>query len=297
MTTTDPTTLAAFIAAMDATGTPYTRDGLTFTVEGYLNLNSVTHIPDGTVFNVGDSLYLRSVTHIPDGTVFNVGGYLDLNSVTSIPDGTVFNVGGSLNLNSVTHIPDGTVFNVGGYLDLRSVTSIPDGTVFNVKGYLHLDGLTSETQRYAGKTIRIRTIDNICTRLISKRQVGTITLWSAQYFTGNLDTDKRCYVAHEGEDYAHGDTAEKALADLRFKVLSRTLDPDELIATIKARGTVELIDYRLLTGACDDGARQHLISHGIDPDTTESLPLAKALEISRSGYGGQRFAQMMEKAA
>ena len=188
---------------------------------------------------------------------------------------------------------DGTTFNVKGDLNLFSLTTLPVGTTFNVGGYLDLYRLTTEPFAYQGKNIRLRTIDGICTRLISKRKVGEVTLWSAQYFKGNLTTDKRCYVAQDGDDYAHGDTAEKALTDLRFKVLSRDFDPDTLIATIKARGTVELIDYRLLTGACESGTREHLLNHGIDPDTTTFLPLAKALEVSRSGYGGEIFARMM----
>ena len=249
--------LSVFIAALDATGVPYERDGLTFKAGSYLSLGSLTTMPEGVTLSAGD--------------------YLDLRRLTTMPEGVTLSA--------------------DGYLDLRSLTTIPEGVTLSAGGNLYLNRLTTEAQRYQGKAIRVRTIDGVCTRLIRSRKSGNVTLWSAQYFKGSLDTDPRCFVAQEGDDYAHGDTAEKAVRDLRFKVMSRDFDPDELIATIKARGTVELNDYRLLTGACESGTRQHLISHGIDPDATESLPLAKALEISRSGYGGNAFAGMMERAA
>lgn len=186
---------------------------------------------------------------------------------------------------------DGDAISCAGYLDLDSLTSLPEGVSLSAGGYLGLDSLTSETQVYQGQTIRLRKIDYTTMRLISSRKVGDVTLWRAQYFLGHLDTDHRCYVAQDGDDYAHGESAEEALRDLRFKVAQRDLDPDELVAEIKARGVVTFNDYRLLTGACAEGLRDGLRQRG-RPDA-EDMPLAEALALCVGGYGGDTFRRLM----
>ena len=249
-------TIDEFAYSLDARGVNYERDGAAFTVK--------------------DSLNLRSLTTLPEGVSLTAGGYLDLRSLTTLPEGVSLTAGGSLDLRSLTTLPEGVSLTAGGYLDLSS--------------------LTTEDQIYQGKTIRLRTIDGYTMRLISKRKVGSVTLWSAQYFKGDLKADPRSFVAQDGETYAHGETAEAALRDIRFKIAQRDFDVDDLVSSIKARGTVEFNDYRLLTGACEAGTRAHLLAHGINPDETASLPLSKALEISRSGYGGDVFARLIEAA-
>ena len=184
-------------------------------------------------------------------------------------------------------------FKVHGSLDLRSLTALPEGVTLSAGSSLDLSSLTDEKQVYLGRSIRLRTIDGICTRLISRRSIGEgLELWSAQYFRGDLKADKRCYVAQDGDTYAHGDTPERALRDLRFKIASVHFDADDLVATIRSRGTVTFNDYRLLTGACDAGLREGLRARGVDPDT-EELPLDQVLALSRDGYGGDRFARLI----
>ncbi|WP_307417503.1 hypothetical protein, partial [Brevundimonas nasdae] len=234
---------------------------------------------------------------LPEGVSLSAGGSLYLRSLTTLPEGVSLSAGGSLYLRSLTTLPEGVSLSAGGYLDLRSLTTLPEGVSLSAGGSLYLSSLTTEEQIYKRQTIRLRDIDGYTMRLITSRAVGGVTLWSAQYFKGDPDADPRCYVAQEGETYAHGESAESALRDLRFKIAQRDFDVDDLVSKIKARGTVEFNDYRLLTGACEAGTKAHLLSFGIDPDKTESLPLAQALEISRSGYGGETFARLVAEAA
>lgn len=187
---------------------------------------------------------------------------------------------------------DGNNVEVRGFLDLHSLTTLPEGVTLSAGGGLDLSSLTGEVQRYQGKTIRLRTIDGYCTRLISRKKIGDATAWIAQYFKGNLKEDRRCFVAQSGEIYAHGDTLESALRDLRFKIAQVNFDLDDLIATIRQRKTVTFNDYRLITGACESGLREGLRSRGIDPDT-EELPLKDALELCRNGYGGDVFRRVV----
>jgi hypothetical protein len=267
----------------------------TMTIEEFATYLSkvVSHYTrEGDAFTVRHDLYLSSLTTLPEGVTLSAGGYLYLSSLTTLPEGVTLSAGGSLYLSSLTTLPEGVTLSAGGYLDLSSLTTLPEGVTLSAGGYLDLSSLTTEEQTYQGKAIRLRTIDGYTMRLISKRKIGPVTLWSAQHFKGDPKTDKRSFVAQDGETYAHGDTAESALRDLRFKIASRDFDVDDLVAKIKARGTVEFNDYRLLTGACESGTRQHLIERGQDPDA-ESIPLAEALALSKGGYGGDTFARLL----
>jgi hypothetical protein len=226
-----------------------------------------------------------------EGASLTAGGGLDLGSLTTLPEGAGLTAGGYLDLGSLTTLPEGASLTAGGYLGLGRLTTLPEGAGLTAGGYLGLRSLTSETQRYQGKTIRLRTIDGICTRLIKQRTVGGVTVWSAQYFRGDLTNDPRCYVAQDGDEYAHGETAEKAMRDLRFKVAQRDLDPAELVADIKRRGTVTFNDYRLLTGACESGLSEGLRALG--KEGAEEMPLGEALALCSGAYGGSTFRKLM----
>ncbi|MGE3482721.1 MAG: hypothetical protein AB7K73_15150 [Gammaproteobacteria bacterium] len=297
---------------LDARGIPYVRDGATVRVHGHLDLRSLTTLPEGVSLSAGAGLDLRSLTTLPEGVSLSAGAGLYLSSLTTLPEGVSLSAGAGLYLSSLTTLPEGVSLSAGGYLylpslttlpesvslsagaglDLPSLTTLPEGVSLSAGAGLDLRSLTHETQRYQGQDIRLRTIDGICTRLITSRRVGDIMLWSAQYFRGDLDVDPRCYVAERDGVTAHGDTAERALRDLRFKLAAASLDPDELVADIKRRGVVRFNDYRLLTGACDSGLREGLRARGLDPDT-EELPLAQALELCRGAYGGERFRALL----
>lgn len=125
---------------------------------------------------------------------------------------------------------DGNRIEIRGDLDLSSLTTVSEGVTLSAGRDLYLRSLTPEEQRYQGQVIRLRTIDGFTMRLISSRDVGGVTLWGAQYFRGDLDADPRCFVAQSGAVYAHGDTAESALRDLRFKIDQVNFDPDDLTA-------------------------------------------------------------------
>lgn len=190
-------------------------------------------------------------------------------------------------------IPADRKIEVDGYLYLYNLTTLPEGVTLSAGGHLYLYNLTDEVQTYQEKKIRLRTVDGITTKLISKRMIGEIELWSAQYFKGHLDTDPRCFVAIQNEYSAHGDTVESAMRDLRFKIAQVDYDPGELVETIKQRGTVTFNDYRLITGACASGLAEGLRARGVAPDT-EELPLAQVLKLCRDGYRGQQFINAIE---
>ena len=288
------TDLEDFAAYVTARGVTRTGER-SFEAGDSLYLYGLTTLPEGVTLSAGRSIYLSSPTTLPEGVTLSAGDWLDLYSLTTLSEGVTLSAGGWLDLYSLTTLPEGVTLSAGGWLDLHNLTTLPEGVTLSAGDSLDLHNLTSETQRYQGRTIRLRTIDGICTRLIRSRKAGDgVTLWSAQYFRGRLDTDKRCYVAEQGEYSAHGDTPEKALRDLRFKIASTDFDCDELVETIRKRGTISFNDYRLLTGACESGLTEGLRALG-RPDV-EELPLADALAICKGQFGGERLTRLFAEA-
>lgn len=237
--------------------------------------------------------YLSAFTE-PDMTIADLYAMILRDHPRASREGNHINAPeGTLNLTRLTTLPDGASLTAGGDLYLGSLTTLPDGVTLTAGGCLDLRSLTGEEQVYQGRRIRLRTIDGICTRLIRSRAIGGVTLWSAQYFRGNPDSDTRCHVAQDGDTYAHGNTADEAMRDLRFEMARRNHDPDELRAGIRRRNTVTFNDYRLITGACQSGLTEGLRALG--HEGADELPLPLAMELSNGQYGGTTFRRFMEE--
>ncbi len=223
-------------------------------------------------------------------------GYVPLGSQTTLSENVKFENDGNVYLVSQTMLPENMKFENRGSVFLDNLTTFSEGTVFENDGSVYLPSLTDERQPYRGRTIRLKHIDGYTMLIVSERQLGDVTLYRARYFGGcDLDKLKACYIAHEGDYYAHGDNAKQAMRDLRFKIMQADFDPEELVAEIKARGTVTFNDYRLLTGACASGLTHGLAQLGAEG--AEEMPLAEALNLCRGRYGGDEFIKLFEEAA
>lgn len=158
---------------------------------------------------------------------------------------------------------------------------------------MYLPSLIGETQQYRGQTVRLRTVDGYTMLVLSERQHGDATIQHCRYFGGgDLDALKPCFVATQSEYNSHGETVEKALRDLRFKMMERDFDEDELVSEIKARGTVMIEDFRLVTGACEEGLRHGMGQAGLDRDADE-LPLDTVISSAFGPYG-ERFKKLFQ---
>lgn len=260
-------------------------ESASFNNDGYVYLPSLTTLPESTAFNNGGYVSLPSLTTLPESVAFNNGGGIYLPSLTTLHEGAAFNNGGGVSLPSLTTLPKGAAFSNGGYVDLRSLTTLPESVAFNNSGSVYLPSLPAGIYAYAGTHIRIENIDGYTMIAQSERTRGEYRIMSCRYFGGgDISKLRRCYVVQRGEYSAHGETVEKAIRDLRFKECQEDFDADELIETIKARGTIEFNDFRLLTGACEEGLRHGLEEAGLSPDT-EVLPLADALRAAHGPYG------------
>jgi hypothetical protein len=211
-------------------------------------------------------------------------------------DGIEVKGGGYVYLPSLTTLPEATTFSNGGYVDLPSLTTLPEATTFSNGGYVDLPSLTTEYVEYQGEVIRLKRIDGSTMLILSDRQTGEYTIYHAAYFGGgDMAKLKRCWIAQLGEHFAHGSTVEKAMRDVRFKSMEREFDQDDLVAEIRRRGTVMIEDFRLVTGACEEGTRQGMKQAGLDPDADE-LPLNIVLGAAFGSYG-ERFKSLFQSAA
>ena len=229
-----------------------------------------------------------------DGLTINGKNSVDLSRLTSLPEGVKFENAGSVDLNRLTSLPEGVKFENAGSVYLSSLASLPEGVKFENAGSVYLPSLAEEYHQHRGQTIRLKHIDGSTMLILSERQTGEYTIYHAAYFGGgDLDKLKRCYVVRQGEQYAHGSTVEKAMRDVRFKAMEHDFDEDELVAEIKARGTVLIEDFRLITGACEEGTRHGMQEAGLDPDADE-LPLSTVLGSAFGPYG-ERFKSLFAK--
>lgn len=94
--------------------------------------------------------------------------------------------------------------------------------------------------------------DGIFTEVISRK--GNI------YKVRKIGSEKVFWLVSDGElMHAHGDTLQKANADLEFKIMSEKLKKEPI-----EKDTMFTVKYyRLLTGACDIGCRSWLDANNI----------------------------------
>ncbi len=162
------------------------------------------------------------------------------------------------------------------------------------KGSVYLDSLTGQ-HTYRGNEYTFMHVDGCTNIIFATKQKGDISIHTAAYFGGGEVADlKRCYIAQRGDLHAHGDTVKTAIRDLQFK-LDRSLDVSEHADAVKTSGRVTLSQFRCITGACEDGVRQHLAGHGYDLDALDDMPLADALKAMAGTSYGDEFKTALEQ--
>jgi hypothetical protein len=214
-----------------------------------------------------------------------VGGWLNLPSLTSIPNGFNPVVGGSLWLTSLTSIPKGFNPVVGGWLNLPSLTSIPNGFNPVVGGSLNLkDGLSCPTRKptfpISWQDGKYLLIDGVLTEILSKHR---------NYYKGKIVGKKDvCYVATNGESWAHGKTLREASKDLMFKGSKRAVELYKGMDKEKKLNFSEAVAcYRSITGACSFGVKNFVESIGLDVEKKYSVK--DMLKLSEGKYGSETF--------
>ena len=259
--------------------------------DGVLVVTGKCHVIFSTLETLVD---LPSLETLPEGVKFENNGGVILRSLTTLPEGVKFENNGFVSLRSLKTLPEGVKFENHGPVLLPSLTTLPEGVKFENHGHVCLDSLTGK-HKYGGKTHEFLCADGVTMLVVSKRAKGDLTLYKAKYFGGgDIEKLDGCYVAQRGEYFAHGATAREALSDLNFKFLQSEADVAEIAAKVRKEGKVSVLDYRLLTGACQEGCRRFIHENELDQDA-EFFPLEKILTLTRGQYGHHRFAELVGK--
>jgi len=149
---------------------------------------------------------------------------------------------------------------------------------YKIKGYLK-DGIYSET----GKKSVI--IDGILSEVIKEK--GNIL------HVKNHGEDKISYIVKDGDVYSHGATLEEAKKSLKYKISNRdtTQYKDHTLDT-KLSLTDLIRCYRVITGACEGGAKYFIEQNKIED---REYVIKEFIEITKGQYGNETFAKFFSK--
>ncbi|MEM7698698.1 MAG: hypothetical protein AAF236_09875, partial [Verrucomicrobiota bacterium] len=198
-------------------------------------------------------------------------------------------------LRSLTELPEGVKFENHGSVFLRSLTELPEGVKFENHGSVDLPSLSGEIV-YQNRQFEIQYIDGDAMLLTSKRTIDGYKISKARYFHGgDIVALPQCWIAEKDGFYAHGESIKDAIEDAAFKAMQVSANVEDIAREVKQSGVVTKNQYRLLTGACDEGCRRFISDHGIDSSDPQ-LPLSKALDFISGHFGYDRFKELIEAA-
>ena len=111
-------------------------------------------------------------------------------------------------------------------------------------------------------------------------------------------SQKPCYIAKNGNRFAHGETLAEAVCALNDKLFD-DMDEDERIATFwecHENGVkypaMDLYDWHhKLTGSCEMGRRNFATERGIDLDKDE-FTVDEFINLCRNSYGGEVISKL-----
>ena len=246
------------------------NDTIVITYDGYVSLDSLNKITTNVTFNNSGNVYLNSLEEITTNITFNNSGNVSLNSLEEI----------------TTNI----TFNNSGYVYLDSLKEITTNIIFNNKGDVYLDSL--KELNYFGKKYKIINIDGFTIIVIGTPKVKNgITITKTRFLKGNgLTNCPISYIAQKDNYYSHGKTIKEAIDDLNFKLI-KNVDLKEIVKEIKTTNKVTKNQYRLITGACNQGIEQFKSKNNIKSNT---ISLSKCLKLIKNEYGSTTFINLIK---
>lgn len=106
-----------------------------------------------------------------------------------------------------------------------------------------------------------------------------------------------CYIAENGNKFAHGKTLKEAVSALQDKILEDMSEEERVSAFMECHNydgiypVSDLYDWHhRLTGSCEMGRQQFAKDHGIDLDGEMSVKTF--IELTKSAYGGEVIKQL-----
>jgi len=128
--------------------------------------------------------------------------------------------------------------------------------------------------------------DDIYSKLVSQKKMKGITVFTVQDWK-----KKKSFVVKRGEQFSHGETVDKAIESLRYKLSDRDTTRFKKW-TLKTKVSAEdaIQAYRAITGACEFGVKSFCESKTIP----EKLTISEVVKITSGSYGSDNFANFFK---
>jgi len=124
--------------------------------------------------------------------------------------------------------------------------------------------------------------DGICLKLVSSKTQGHVTVYECKDFSNKIS-----YVARSGDKFSHGETIEKSISDLRYKISSRDASRFSSWEIDDIKPIEELIEaYRVVTGACEAGVKMFLENKNLSDD---KMSVREAITLTKNQHGHESF--------
>jgi len=124
--------------------------------------------------------------------------------------------------------------------------------------------------------------DGICLKLVSSKTQGHVTVYECKDFSNKIS-----YVARSGDKFSHGETIEKSISDLRYKISSRDTSRFSSWEIDDIKPIEELIEaYRVVTGACEAGVKMFLENKNLSSD---KMSVQEAIALTENQHGHESF--------
>jgi hypothetical protein len=214
-----------------------------------------------------------------------IAGYLIIKPGAKLTAGALTSVGGYLAVSGSAKLDASALTSVGGNLAVSGSAKLDKELKHNKKSW----AMDFSTRLKFEIKIKVRNdfrkngfifADEILAKIVSEKTIGSNTVYET------IMRGKTAYCVQSGEKFSHGDTVEKAIEDLRYKIADRDQSGFKEWALEKEISIDEAIEsYRVITGACELGVREFCESINIP----ESLTVAKVIEITEGRYGHEQY--------
>lgn len=119
-----------------------------------------------------------------------------------------------------------------------------------------------------------------------------LDIYAKGFIVGSDFTLNPCYIAKNGDIFAHGKTLREAVAAMQDKLFEDMPEEERIAAFIECHdydrvyNNTDLYDWHhKLTGSCEMGRQQFAKDHGIDLDG--KMRIKEFIELTKNAYGGE----------
>src|SRR6185312_1254777 len=258
-------------------------------VGGYLSVDGAAKLDALT--SVGGDLSVNGTAKLDAPALTSVGGYLSVDGAAKLD--ALTSVGGDLSVNGTAKLDAPALTSVGGYLRVYNTAKLPKNIVGNDAKAKQMAISLRFNLRVALRMSFLLNgflfADGILGKVLGKKEIGANVVYELA-IRGGL---KKTFCVQNGETFSHGDTIEKAIADLRYKISDRdTSKFEHWKNNLDQKITVDeaIAAYRTITGACEMGTKQFVESI----DVPEKLTPRIVLEMTKDKFGNGDLAEFLK---